>query len=292
MESIHGVNVEIIIVNDSINEMPDIPQHDNIIVVRNPKNGVASARNYGAGLAKAPILLFMDDDMIITKENIKAVLHFHTIYSNCFLNLNWVYPPQINDLIKRTPFGRYLQKYEFNTLKGWNKNNLKWRDDYIFESDGITSQNLSVAKNTFLKCQGYNENFPYAGFEDQEFSSRIKKSGYRIFIDPNQMTYHEESDRLVLYNWLERKYRGGITRRIAVNMGFIDFKLQLNFLKRIAVIVGREILLPAAYISDMLFRKRSLDPIYFRIVNVLLSIAIYGGYFSKEADRLIRQLDE
>ena len=189
INAITGLNVEVIIVNDSNKEISGLPDYKLLKLSQNPKHGVASARNHGASLATSKLLMFLDDDMIVFKENIEAILDFHSKHEDCFLDLNWVYPPEVLKRVMKLPFGRYLKYFGFTSLKGWNRGNTSWSDEQIFQTKGITSQNLSVAKETFIKSGGYSEDFPYAGFEDHEYSKRIKDQGYQIYIDPNQFTY-------------------------------------------------------------------------------------------------------
>ena len=66
-QELSGLSYEILVINDSKTNIVNIPQdwQSAISVYNNPKQGVASARNYGASLAKSDNLLFVDDDMII-----------------------------------------------------------------------------------------------------------------------------------------------------------------------------------------------------------------------------------
>jgi GT2 family glycosyltransferase len=285
-----NLNVEIIIVNDGELPLTTLPSSTKIKIHQNPKSGVASARNYGAKMANSNLLLFLDDDMIIYKENIDAIISFHQKYKHSFLNLNWTYPPKIMKKISKTPFGRYLQYYGFSTLKGWNKDNPNWQDESLFCTTGITSQNLSVPHDLFNGLGGYNENFPYAGFEDHEFSSRINKAGYKIYIDPTQMMHHDEQDRLKLHQWLQRKYRGGVTRRVAVAFGFKEFELKASSFKKAFIYLLRAIQDIWIKISPIICKRKFTDILYFKIVNLFLASAIYRGYFSKEANSILMRI--
>lgn len=280
-------NVEILIVNDSAQELIRIPKTDCLSILNNNKSGVASARNLGAKKAKSEILLFLDDDMIVSQENIQYIIDFHKATHNCFLNLNWKYPPEMIRHIDSIPFGRYLKHFGFTSLKGWNKNNPHWKDHMLFETNGITSQNLSVRRKTFKAAKGYNENFPYAGFEDHEFTSRIQKLGLRIYVEPAQIMYHNESDRLNLPNWLARKYRGGITRRVALHYGFTECQLNAGLLKKWMVIVTSLFLNPISLFVSALCKLKGLDFLFYKCVNKLLATAIYGGYFSREGKSVV-----
>lgn len=299
VESLHKLihatnnyNVEIIIINDAEQELKQLPSSISISVYKNPKSGVASARNLGANKAQAEILLFLDDDMHVSHQNIQYIIAFHKANHNCFLNLNWEYPPEMMQHIDSMPFGRYLKHFGFTSLKGWNKNNPHWKDYVLFETNGITSQNLSVRRKTFNASRCYNENFPYAGFEDHEYTSRIQKMGFKIYIEPDQMTYHNESDRLNLPNWLARKYRGGITRKIALHYGFTECQLNAGLLKKWMVIVLSPFLYPISQFVSSLCNYRALDFLFYKCINKLLAIAIYGGYFSRKAAKLVKKISE
>jgi GT2 family glycosyltransferase len=275
-------DLEIIIVNDSKKPISCFGNNPEIRLFQNPKSGVASARNFGARQATAPILLFLDDDMVVFKENIDAIIAFHQNYDDSFLNINWVYPPETDKSLTQSTFGRYLQAFQFNTLKGWNKGNEHWNDLILFETKGITSQNLSTRSETFKKVGGYNESFPYAGFEDHDFSARIIAAGCKIYIDPVQICWHDESDRLTLKRWLMRKYQGGITRRIAVHHGFEEYKLNARNWK---LVLARLNVVTESIFEFLIakFKLKQLDHVYFKVINMLLASATYRGYFSAEA---------
>ena len=143
---------EIIIVNDSKNQVliPDTLKQD-IILVNNPKQGVASARNYGASKARGEWLLFMDDDMLINSSNIREVVSLIQDYPQACFNINWEYPTALQKKLKQTQFGRFLEYYGFTTYKGWNKN-AAWSDDAVFETQSITEPVFLHQKSRFFSC--------------------------------------------------------------------------------------------------------------------------------------------
>ncbi|MGZ3456549.1 MAG: glycosyltransferase family 2 protein, partial [Polyangiales bacterium] len=220
------VSAEVIIVNDSKTAPVSVPEVEGatVRVMDNPKSGVASARNLGARHARAPLLLFIDDDMIISSENLRVTLRLHgELPANSSLNLNWVYPPELQERIRRTHFGRYLMSNGFATLEGWCRGGA-WRDDALFRSDGITSQYLSISKAVFESVAGYDETFPHAGFEDYDLAMRLRQAGVDSYIYPLSFVYHDEADRMDPRSWLARKRRGGVTRRVAVERGHSELR--------------------------------------------------------------------
>ena len=92
-----GFNVEIIVINDG-NEFTQKIENQKIQYHNNPKKGVSAARNFGASLAISDLLLFLDDDMWITKEtivNIEKIKQELNLKENVCC-LNWEYPEQLN----------------------------------------------------------------------------------------------------------------------------------------------------------------------------------------------------
>jgi glycosyltransferase involved in cell wall biosynthesis len=279
--ALKGVEAEVLIINDSKTESVVLPveYQDKVRVIDNPKSGVASARNLGAQHAKAPLLVFMDDDMWVAAENIQVTLQLYHKYSQeqrCF-NLNWVYPPELQAYVQSTQFGRYLHYYGFDSLKGWCRG-LPWDDTHLFATPGITSQYLAIRKVDFERSGGYNEKFPHAGFEDHEFSQRLAENNVQPYICPTSTMYHNEADRMNLHAWLARKRRGGETRRVAVELGHKELVYNYGSLKgSIYGVIG---LIQPLIVSVLALipNRKAFDKLYFSIVNLLLGVALYTGY--------------
>ena len=270
--------VEFIIVNDGENEI-NLPTEisSKINIYKNPKSGVASARNFGASKAQSKNFIFMDDDMWMQSDNIQALESIIAKHSNACINLNWIYPPHLSEQISQTQFGRYLEYYGFTSLKGWCKG-LPWNDENIFEINGITSQFLYIPKTVFESVNGYNENFPHAGFEDHDFAERMKKNGIKFYIIPTSLLYHNEADRVEPKSWLALKMRGGETRKFAVNFGYKHLALQYNFIKTMIYKLCINFK-PFLFFSLKLIPNfRVFDKLYFSIINLLLGAHSFEGY--------------
>lgn len=280
--SVSGVssNVEVIVVNDGSENLDDLGTREfRVNIVKNMKSGVASARNTGALYANGDILMFMDDDMWITKEAIERVISFHRQRDNVVLNLNWIYPPELQARLRETAFGRYLDHFGFTSLKGWSKTSA-WNDHELFHANGVTSQNLSMRKSTFIRSGGYDETFPLAGFEDHAYAIALKESNISIFVDPLVMTFHNESDRVDIKPWLERKVRGSLTRRVAVQKGFKELSIHYSVVKKIILelILKLQPFFITVITSPVARRNTFLDFASFRMTNALLAASIYKGY--------------
>lgn len=278
VKAIENIDAEIIIINDGDTEIHLQDEWKlKIRVLKNPKSGVASARNLGAANAIADVLIFMDDDMLIHENAVKKVIEYIHDNTTSTININWIYTPELLQQLIQTKFGRYLYNYGFTTLKGWNKDQ-PWNDNELFENIGITSQFLGINKITFKSVSGYDETFPHAGYEDYDFAKRLHKNGIRFFVWPKDIIYHNDTDRHELSKWLDRKRRGGETRKHAVLQGNMELELHYNGVKKIILQfltttksfwIGLLTILPDV---------KAFDGFYGKTVNILLATSIFEGY--------------
>ena len=223
-ETIHSIlfrqdypiaKIEIIVINDGEGEIDlgDLNmEENNLKIIKNPSDGVCSARNLGARLAKNELLLFIDDDILISGENITRHVKLHGQYENALITGRWEYTEEFLKEMRKTPFSRYKLAYDYKCMKGYE---LLEFESGIFLAESLASFCLSLRKDLFEKTGGFDENFPHAGAEDQEFSQRAKKMGYTLLYDPTNICFHNEKDRLNIDAWLQRQYRGV--------MGFVYF---------------------------------------------------------------------
>ena len=219
LNAIEGTNSELIVINDSKTSKINNPINSSQLrIFDNPKGGVASARNFGASKANHAILLFLDDDIVISKINLEKAYAFMMDNPGATINPNWTYPEELSSKISKTKFGRYLIHFGFTSLKGWNQG-MPWNDSEIFKCELLASYFLMIRLSDFNSVNGYNEHFPHAGAEDYDFAIRIKQKGMHTFVDPKNLVYHNESDRVDLVPWLERKLRAAQTRKLAVSLG-------------------------------------------------------------------------
>jgi GT2 family glycosyltransferase len=277
---LNGLDYELIVINDSKNNTVEISEEwqSKISVVNNPKQGVASARNLGASLAKSDNVLFIDDDMIINRKAVTCAIGFLKEKPDACLNINWVYPDDLNEKLATYQFGRYLEFYGFTTLRGWLGPDFPWQENQLLRVEAAASYFLAMTRMSFDKSGKYDENFPFAGFEDHDFAVRLERNGVQTYMDTSVMVWHNEADRVGLDGWMQRKYRGGQTRKVAVEMGHKDLEIKYNTLKgRLYFIISKlEFLFTDAL--KIIPNIKMFDPLYFKIVNILLGTNLYKGY--------------
>jgi len=273
-------NFEVIIVDDGSDVLVNLPSDArNFKVVRNIGKGVASARNYGAGLAKSELLWFLDDDIWINEAALKRALHLNSTNSDAIFNFNWVYPPYLNEVISKIPFGRFLQDINFTTMKGWSRGNY-WDDNELFKTDWLAGATLLVSKSIYNKVNGYDSSFPLAGFEDHDFSVRVKKAKVQCYIDPVYLVYHNEVNKTSLRGFLERVRNNAVTRKHAVNIGHIDQKMNYTKSKVLAYRMVGFIEFLLMFVVDHWPNVKLIDKLYFRLCHILIGYNNFIGYNS------------
>jgi|694.fasta_scaffold62573_5 glycosyltransferase involved in cell wall biosynthesis len=283
-------NCELIIINDdNENEFKfESTSYSSInyTINNNPKSGVASARNYGASIAKGNLLLFIDDDMIVSKKSIIEVIDYLGKNANAIYNANWTYSDETIQILNQTCFGRFLISIGFHHLKGWNNNPTDWLNNRFYISEGCTSQFIGIKNSVFKSVGGYNENFPLAGFEDFDFAQRLAKIGAVFTIDTTSSIVHNELDKLDPESWLERKYRGGLTQRVAVDMGYENLSRQDSKFKRFffnqIFRCRKQILFFLGLIDNMPI----LDYVYKTIFSALIGAFLSTGYYKENRQKV------
>lgn len=282
LKSVENSGHEIIVINDSKTAEVTIPNSvSSVSIFNNPNNGVASARNLGVKKAKHSLLLFLDDDILISANGLSSAIDFILKHPASALNLNWIYPPELSTTIEHTKFGRYLIQKGFTSLKGW-QNGSTWKEDAPFRCNLISSYFLMIRKDNFETIGGYDERFPYAGAEDFEFAKRLNSCGITPYIDPHSIVFHNESDRVQMKPWLIRKQRSAQTRRLASEMGHQEVAISSS--KRKVKILLQ--LYPMhdllQFIHFLIPNIRLFDKISFRLIDILVALNLYKGYFNKQ----------
>ena len=277
MEAINHLDAEIIVINDSKQNTPNIPDHPKVRLFNNPKQGVASARNLGFKQSKGDIILFIDDDILISRISVDHILSMHREKKGICLNVNWEYPPELKKNLHSSQFGRFLLTHQMTSFKGWYGHE-SWRDNTIFASTSVASFHLSLARSDFGKTAGYNENFPFAGFEDYDFPLSLKRAGLLFFIDTRITVFHNEKDKLDQSHWLFSQERRSITRRAAVTMGYTELALDYPAKKRILLVTLNKLFGALNFVMKVIPNHSKFDFLYFRLLSIQQAAKIFKGY--------------
>lgn len=199
---------EIIVVNDGQVELSDLENSFdgiNIKIIKNIRKGAAAARNFGAKTAIYDLLLFVDDDILPVDGAIEKIIEFHRNNNDVLLSGTWVYSPEVLENLRKTSFGRFKIENDYTCMGGVDKKQIA---QDLYESESLASFCLSATKKTFERIGGFNENFPYAGCEDQEFSIKAAQRGVKLNYLTTVKTLHNELDRGDRERWMQRQFTG------------------------------------------------------------------------------------
>lgn len=278
LDAIENNNVEIIVVNDG-SELKQTIRHKKIQYFKNPKQGVTTARNFGASIAKSNYLLFLDDDMWITKKTIHAI---EDIKKNIDLEetticLNWEYPEVLNNKLEQSKIGRLILDSTYNSMKGRTDKNIVWNN--IFEPmDGIGSCSFFIEKNVFKSIGQYNETIIFQG-EDIDISNRLIQNNIKILAYTPITCLHNHQDRLDIKGYIDRTFRGYSSQAMAEKSGIISAQfIDKNSLKNriYRLLLPLESLL--IFIFNILPNSKIFDFITFKIIGILGSFQKIKAY--------------
>ena len=201
--------LEVIVVDDgSGDRTPEIVGgHPNVTYVEQANGGAATARNHGARVAKGELLLFVDDDILVEPSHLQHHLAVHDRHARALVNGEWEFAPATVAALQATPFGRYRLALEDRFRRETRGEPLP---DGCLRVDIVPSQDLSLSRELFWGIGGFDEDFPAAGAEDQEFSFRARDAGCALLRDPSIRLLHNDA-RVTLEQFCRREERSAAT---------------------------------------------------------------------------------
>jgi glycosyltransferase involved in cell wall biosynthesis len=187
VESVLNLNPlpdEIWIIDQTTQHEPDVESYlteirgRGVKVVRLPEPGVCFARNLGAALSDADIIIYLDDDVII--EN-PAFIQKHR---ECYFN------PEVDAVL-----GQILAVGQESTTVGKCDEENKNNDFAGTRLNTIVTANCSIRRRVIIETGGFDEVFSgrtYAN-EDGDFGLRLYNGGHRIVYCPEASLIHLKS---------------------------------------------------------------------------------------------------
>jgi GT2 family glycosyltransferase len=142
--------------------------------------GPAAARNLGVRHAHGDVTWFIGDDVFVQPETVRVHLDIHS-QAAAGHPIGVLGPVTWHPSLTVTPFMRWWERYRF-----------KYPPEYL---DPVPfwyfyTCNVSVGRDLFLECGGFDEEFPYAAYEDTELAYRLYHRGMRIVYAPEALAYH------------------------------------------------------------------------------------------------------
>lgn len=142
--------------------------------------GPAAARNLGVSQAVGEIIFFTGDDIIPSNNLLGEHIKKHTPGNKRIAVLGYTrWAPQI----KMTPFRSYIADYHFAYPTIKDENNVNWGLFY--------TSNISVHKSFLEEAGLFDEDFPFAAYEDTELSYRLAQKGLKIIFNKDALADHD-----------------------------------------------------------------------------------------------------
>ena len=178
------------------------PTRFSLRVERLPKSrGPAAARNLGISLAKAPLLLFVGDDILPTPRLVREHWKAHQVYPDQKIailgRVAWSPEIPINFVMKHID-GVGAQQFSYFYLK----------DKHEYDFRHFYTANISVKRSFLEQCTPwFDTSFPYAAFEDAELAFRLSRRGLKIFYLADLVGYHYHY--YTIWGFTARQYNVG-----------------------------------------------------------------------------------
>lgn len=244
--------------------------------------GPAATRNKGAFAARGKYLIFIDNDILTEADFVARHYKRLTENPNCWIVGQIINLPEQ----EATVFGRYRKTLFPETAT----------DAGLSEIDGITGQTTSMARDEFVKLNGFDESFFVASGEDRELALRAADAGIKILFDPSIVVKHNDwagttirdfCRRHRLYTQTEpffwRKY-GDKTPRLEMVKKNTPPRLKADGLKLFAWKNVKKILGSdfgqTAIVGACELSERAIpdSPILWRMYRLAIAGAIYKGF--------------
>jgi len=175
-----------------------------LVYLHQQNSGAAAARNHGARSATGEILIFVDDDIVVEPSHIRDHLVTRQSQGDALVNGHWEFSSDVYQALARTPFGRFRIEVERWVKEGIVKTPLT---DGCEAPSAITACNLGIRRALFWDLGGFDESFPFAGYEDQDLSYRAVRAGCPLVYD-RRITLVHNDQRLTLSQFCRRQRRG------------------------------------------------------------------------------------
>ncbi len=156
---------------------------EGVRVVRSAHRGAAAARNCGARSARGDILLFTDADCEPTEDWTAQILA--PFADPRVMGAKGAYRTRQQQLVAR--FVQYEYEEKYARMAG------------APSIDFIDTYSAAYRRNAFLDGGGFDESFPAACVEDQEFSFRLAEQGALFVFVRSAVVYHQHAASLAAY---------------------------------------------------------------------------------------------
>lgn len=184
---------EVIVVDDAGDRSPEPvidahPKDLQLLLLRQPNQGPASARNHGAAYAKGRFLAFIDDDCIPQTGWLKALDAAAERFPDALLGGRVVNGLPLN------PYSQASQDIIDFLHCHFNRDPEQGRF--------FPSNNIAVAAELYRQIGGFDQAFLRSASEDRDFCDRWLRSGRRLVSVPDAVVQHNRAMTLASF-WMQ-----------------------------------------------------------------------------------------
>lgn len=153
-----------------------------LTVIWHTNQGRSDTRNRGAAAAQAPLLLFIDDDLLLEADVVSRHLAFHEAGSGRAL----VGQVPLRGSVPETDVQQFRRWLEI----GWTANLPKCLGPMPDSVTYLTAAHFSIQKDLFYAMNGFELGLNWG--EDRQFAARLKSAGVPIWYDQQAVAWHHD----------------------------------------------------------------------------------------------------
>jgi GT2 family glycosyltransferase len=186
-----NVDYEIVLLDNasSDNTQKKASRIKNINYIRKEDNlGFVRGCNYAAGEAKGEYLVFLNNDTIVRKNWLEALLNTFNKHEDVGLvGSKLIYP----DGKLQEAGGIIWKDYSaWNYGRGDNPDSYKY--NYLREADYCSGASIMIKKEIFSKLGGFDEVYSPGYYEDTDLAFKVRKFGLKVYYQPASVVVHFE----------------------------------------------------------------------------------------------------
>jgi GT2 family glycosyltransferase len=193
---------EVVVVDDGSGHAPShvvdaVRPRVNVRLVEQPHAGPATARNTGARLARAPYLVFIDDDCVPAADYLRVLDRAFIAHPDAAVG------------------GRTINSVAENPYSAASQGLIDYLYGYFnataVDARFVASNNLALPLRRFLEIGGFDTSFPFAAAEDRDLCDRWREHGFEMRFVPSAVVHH--AHRMTLRGFLRQHFtygRGGV----------------------------------------------------------------------------------
>ena len=182
---------EVIVVDDCSTDATAevVPRLPGVVYLRNEKNsGFIASCNRGADTARGRYLLFLNNDTLVKRGWLSALLDTFTERPRMgIVGSKLVYPDgrlqEAGGIIWRDASGWNYGKFDDAEKPEYN---------YLREVDYCSAAALMIPKSLFASVGGFDSRYAPAYYEDTDLAFKVRKAGYKVLYQPLSEVIHYE----------------------------------------------------------------------------------------------------